>query len=72
MARSIKSEIAGVVDALAKAVGDLVQEGEEVIILSSMKMEIPVLAPIAGTIQSFAVSAGDTIAENQILFIIEA
>jgi acetyl-CoA carboxylase biotin carboxyl carrier protein len=71
MARSVKSEIAGVVDALAKAVGDPVQDGDEVIILSSMKMEIPVLAPIAGTIQSFAVSKGDTIAENQILFIIE-
>ncbi|MEO3997311.1 acetyl-CoA carboxylase biotin carboxyl carrier protein subunit [Mesorhizobium sp. CAU 1732] len=71
MAISIKSEIAGVVDAIEKHEGDTVAEGDEVIILSSMKMEIPVVATASGRIGSIAVSTGETVTESQLLFTIE-
>lgn len=71
MAISIKSEIAGVVDTIEKYEGDSVAEGDEVIILSSMKMEIPVVATVSGRIASITVSTGDTVTESQLLFTIE-
>jgi acetyl-CoA carboxylase biotin carboxyl carrier protein len=40
-------------------------------ILESMKMEIPVLAPVAGTIKEFLVKEGDVVQEGQTVAIIE-
>ena len=45
----VKSEVTGTVFQIEKAVGDTVEEGDEILILESMKMEIPVLAPCGGT-----------------------
>jgi biotin carboxyl carrier protein len=47
--------------------GDQVQEEDTLIILESMKMEIPVVAPKAGTIKSIAVAEGDAVIEGQVL-----
>ena len=57
---------ANVVDILV-AVGDSVDEYQELVILESMKMEVPVEAPAAGTVESIGVSAGEAVAENQVL-----
>jgi len=47
--------------------GDAVAEEQELIILESMKMEIPVIAPRAGTVQEVNVKETDVVAENQVL-----
>ena len=67
MATAIKSEISGNVWKILKAPGDPVAEEEPVMILESMKMEIPVLAPRDGVVDSIAVAEGDTVAEDQLV-----
>ncbi len=47
--------------------GAAVAEEDELLILESMKMEIPVPAPAAGTVHEVHVSAGDTVQENDLL-----
>jgi acetyl-CoA carboxylase biotin carboxyl carrier protein len=64
---AIKSEIAGSVWKILKQPGEAVAEEEPVMILESMKMEIPVLAPGAGVIASIAVAEGDAVAEDQVV-----
>lgn len=68
----IKTEIAAKVWKIEVAVGAQVPEGETVILLESMKMEIPVLAPVAGAIVQLLVQEGDTVGEGQVLAVIEA
>lgn len=47
------------------AVGDTVAEDDDLLILESMKMEIPVEAEAAGTVTEIAVAEGDSVAEGQ-------
>lgn len=61
----VRSEVAGVVARVAASVGGRVAEGDEVIILEAMKMELPVLAPAAGTISAILVAEGETVGEGQ-------
>ena len=63
----IKSEIAGNVWKILKAPGDAVAEEEPVMILESMKMEIPVLAPRDGQVATVTVAEGDAVAEDQVV-----
>jgi acetyl-CoA carboxylase biotin carboxyl carrier protein len=67
----IRSEIAAKVWKVEVAVGATVAEGDSIILLESMKMEIPVLAPVAGAIVQLAVHEGDSVAEGQVLAVIE-
>lgn len=62
---AVKSEIAGKVWKIESKIGDTVEEEGQIMILESMKMEIPVLAPRAGTIKAFLVAEGDSVAEGQ-------
>lgn len=50
--------------------GDQVAEDDTLIILESMKMEIPVVATRAGTVKSIAVNEGDAVTEGQVLVIL--
>lgn len=67
----VRSEITGAVWELKKSVGDSVAEGETIVMLESMKMEIPVLADVAGTIIELLVAAGDTVDEGQVVAVLE-
>jgi acetyl-CoA carboxylase biotin carboxyl carrier protein len=51
-------------------VGDAVAEGDTVVILESMKMEIPVLAESAGTVDSVAVAVGDDVQPGALLVVL--
>jgi acetyl-CoA carboxylase biotin carboxyl carrier protein len=51
--------------------GDTVEEGDTLVILESMKMEIPVLAEDAGTLASLKVAEGDVIQEGDLIAVIE-
>ncbi len=63
----VRSEVVGVVARVTAVVGDRVAEGDEMIILESMKMELPVLAPRAGVVLSITVKEGETVGEGQTL-----
>jgi len=71
MAVEVEAQITGNVWKIEKAVGDAVAEGESVLILESMKMEIPVEAPCAGRIAELRVAEGDSVEEGAILAVIE-
>jgi pyruvate carboxylase subunit B len=57
----------GVVIRIVKNAGESVTEGEPVIILEAMKMEMEVKSPVTGTVQSLNVGQGDQVTANQIL-----
>ncbi|MEG9861342.1 MAG: acetyl-CoA carboxylase biotin carboxyl carrier protein subunit [Parvularculales bacterium] len=72
MARvDIVSEIAGKVWQIKVKSGDPVEQDDPVIILESMKMEIPVAAPAAGSIVEILVSEEELVSENQTLAVME-
>jgi len=66
----VRSEIAGAVWKIAVTVGDAVAEEDPLIILESMKMEIPLLAPRAGTVKEILVAEGQAIAEGDIAIVL--
>ncbi|GAA4610214.1 biotin/lipoyl-binding carrier protein [Actinoallomurus liliacearum] len=51
--------------------GDQVEDGDTLVILESMKMEIPVLAEDSGTITTLKVAEGDVIQEGDLIAVIE-
>ena len=69
---NVKSEIAGNVWKIQTRPGDRVEVDGEIMILESMKMEIPVLSPRAGTIKEIRVSEGEAIDEGQLVAILDA
>ena len=67
----IEAEIAGNVWKVEKAVGDTVEEEEVLLILESMKMEIPVEAPCRGTVKEVRVQEGQTVDEGTVLVVLD-
>jgi biotin carboxyl carrier protein len=63
----IGSPIAGTVLEVKVAPGDVVTEGQPLLIIEAMKMETAIAAPGAGTIKAVLVAAGDGVRENQTL-----
>ena len=68
---NVKSEIAGTVWKIKSKPGDKIDEEGEIMVLESMKMEIPVLSPKAGTIKEIKVNEGEAIAEGQLVAVID-
>ena len=68
----IKTEITGNVWKIVKAVGDRVEEDEAILILESMKMEIPVTAPEDGTVAAILAEEGAVVTEGAVVARIEA
>ena len=71
MATEVRAEITANVWQVRTEVGAQVQEGDELVILESMKMEIPVIAPLAGTISELAVAPDDQVTEGDLIAVIE-
>lgn len=72
MAREgIESEVTGTVWKIETKVGDKVMEGDVLMIIESMKMEIPVLATEAGTIAEFTTEETEPVSEGQVVVILE-
>ena len=71
MAEVIKAELTGTVWKVLVKKGDEVEEDDEIMILESMKMEIPVESPVDGTVAEICIAEGDAISEGQILAKIE-
>lgn len=71
MAEEIKAHITGVVFQITTKPGDRVQAGDPVIVLESMKMEIPVEAPRAGSVKEIRVNEGQTVQEGETVALLE-
>lgn len=68
----VKSEIAGSVWKIEVAVGQAVASGAVLIILESMKMEIPIEAPFAGRVAEILTTEGMAVGEDQPLLRLDA
>ena len=68
---TVEADVAGSVWKVLVAVGDTVAAEQELLILESMKMEIPAAAPRAGIVKSLQVAEGEAVAEGQALLVIE-
>jgi biotin carboxyl carrier protein len=51
--------------------GDAIEAGDTVVVLESMKMEIPVIAETAGTVAALHVAEGDVVQEGDVIAVIE-
>ncbi|HEY8943993.1 MAG TPA: biotin/lipoyl-binding carrier protein [Polyangiaceae bacterium] len=67
MAVDVLAPIAGTVWKVPATVGDTVQEGQTVVILESMKMEMPVEAPESGKVGEILVAEGQAVEEGDVL-----
>ena len=71
MATEVRAEITANVWQVRTEVGAQVAEGDELVILESMKMEIPVVAPVAGTITEIRVAPDDKIQEGDVVVVLD-
>jgi biotin carboxyl carrier protein len=71
MPEEIRAHITGVVFQLTTKPGDKVAAGDAVIVLESMKMEIPVEAPRDGSVKEIRVQEGQTVQEGDVVAILE-
>ena len=69
--QEIESEVTGNVWKVLKSAGDTVAEGEVIMILESMKMEIPIESPAAGTLVDVLVQLEDQVEEDQAVAVLE-
>jgi acetyl-CoA carboxylase biotin carboxyl carrier protein len=68
----VLSELNAVVLKIEVAPGDRVEEGDTLIVLESMKMEIPVSAPRAGTVAAILVQEKQVVEEGQKIAVLDA
>jgi acetyl-CoA carboxylase biotin carboxyl carrier protein len=66
----VKAAMAGTVFTVNVAEGDEVQTGQVIIVLESMKMEIPVETEVSGKVTSIKVQVGDFVNEEDVLAVI--
>jgi acetyl-CoA carboxylase biotin carboxyl carrier protein len=71
MMADVRAEMVANVWKVIAAVGDNVDDGDILVILESMKMEIPVMAESAGVVASLHVAEGDAIQEGDLIATIE-
>ena len=69
--REIHAEMVANVWKVVASQGDSVEDGDTLVILESMKMEIPVLAERAGTVAEVAVTEGDVVQEGDVLVVLD-
>ena len=67
----VKSEITGTVWQIPSKPGDKVEAGDTLIVIESMKMEIPVITEDGGTVKEILVKEKDPVAEGQVVAILE-
>ncbi len=70
MPTNVNAHITGTVWKIEKQIGDDVAEGDVVMILESMKMEMPIEAPVAGKISAIKVKEGEPVMEGAVVAIV--
>ena len=71
MRHVVESELVANVIAVHVNAGQRVEPGTEVLLLESMKMEIPVLTEVAGTVAAVRVDTGDVVQEGEVLVVLD-
>lgn len=71
MSEEIRAEMVANVWKIVVTEGDTVSDGDTLVILESMKMEIPVISEADGTIAKVAVSEGDVVQEGDLIAVLE-
>ncbi len=67
----VKAPMVGKIIEIVVGAGGHVEAEDDLLIIESMKMEIPVAAPRAGTVRELRVAAGDTVSEGDVLLIMD-
>ncbi|MGE0734256.1 MAG: acetyl-CoA carboxylase biotin carboxyl carrier protein subunit [Alphaproteobacteria bacterium] len=67
----LKAELAGMIAKIEKGIGDAISVDDTVMILESMKMEIPVLSPRRGRLHEISVVEGQAVQEGDALALLE-
>ncbi|SDJ52919.1 Biotin-requiring enzyme [Frankineae bacterium MT45] len=72
MAHTVSAELVGSIGQVSVQVGDTVRATDTLVIIESMKMEIPVLAEVPGVVSALAVEVGSQVTEGDVIAVIEA
>ena len=67
----VKAELVGNLWKIVTEVGQQVEEDDTLMILESMKMEIPITTPVTGVVKEILVNEGDVVQEGQTVAIVE-
>jgi acetyl-CoA carboxylase biotin carboxyl carrier protein len=67
----VKAELVGNLWKIVAEVGQQVEEDDTLMILESMKMEIPITTPVSGTVREILVTEGEVVQEGQTVAIVE-
>lgn len=67
----VTSPMGGKVIDVKVNVGDTISEGDEVVILEAMKMELPVVADVSGTVKELKCKKGDAVEADAVLLVVE-
>ncbi|CAN1555163.1 putative acetyl-CoA carboxylase biotin carboxyl carrier protein subunit [Mycobacteriaceae bacterium] len=71
MAEEVRAEIVASVLEVVVTAGDRIDAGDILVLLESMKMEIPVLAEFGGTVTEVSVSVGDVIQAGDLIAVVD-
>ena len=71
MAEEVRAELVANVWKIVVGEGDTVEDGDTLVILESMKMEIPVVAETSGRVARLAVTEGDVVQDGDLIAVIE-
>ena len=66
----IRASTTGSIWQILVAVGDTIVPGQEVVILESMKMEIPIEAEVSGHVTRILVQEGESVRQDQVLMVV--
>jgi acetyl-CoA carboxylase biotin carboxyl carrier protein len=67
----VKAELVGNLWKIVVEVGQHVEEDDTLMILESMKMEIPITTPVTGTVREIRVKEGEVVQEGQTVAVVE-
>ena len=67
----VRSAMQGRIIEVLVAAGESVGAGDDLVVIESMKMELPVQAPIAGQVRQVFVSVGDQVLDGTVLMVLE-
>lgn len=69
--KQINAMMAGTVVEVLVATGDTIESGQDVVIIESMKMQLPITSEVAGKVTEIKVAAGDFINEGDPVLVLE-
>ena len=68
---NVNAAIAGIMSKILVKSGDTIMVGQEVAIIESMKMQIPITSEVSGTVSNIKLAEGDFVNEGDVIMILE-